>query len=62
MRPSLLACLGASQGPKLLNIWALAPPSSGGSVLPRSAWGGGWSMTALTSIPGSMSIRVEGGP
>jgi len=32
------------------------------SDLPPSPWGAGVSTTGLTSIPGSTSIRVEGGP
>jgi hypothetical protein len=52
----------AFPGPKRLITWALVSPYSFGLGPSRFDSVGGWSMTSLTSIPGSKSIRVEGGP
>lgn len=47
---------------KPLITWGSGQPCWTGLVPPRSGLGAGGCMTALTSTPGSMSIRVEGGP
>jgi hypothetical protein len=53
---------GAYPGSKRRPISGLGPPSSPKSGLRPFASDGGWFTTFLTSTPGSMSIRVEGGP
>jgi hypothetical protein len=47
---------------KPLPIWGLARRFLIALGRPQSAWDVGGYMTELTSIPGSTSIRVEGGP
>ena len=62
MKSPLSGHLVACRASKPLNTWALASRCSNGSVRSRSTLDGASCMTSLTSTPGSMSIRVEGGP
>ena len=55
-------CRDAYRASKPRHISGLAAPCSQALGSSQSALGGGSCTTALTSMPGSMSIRVEGGP
>lgn len=61
-RPCRYRPLGAFPGSKRLIILASAPRSWIALGRPPSPWDAGVCTTELTSIPGSTSIRVEGGP